>query len=110
MFLNKKTILVTFIISTVTAMILLYISLAMTGVVMNNFETGTSFTLSDKIIYYTGMIISGYLMLPVFILPKYIQDSFLGGFLSYVFPILMVWILILPLYIYAKKQLTHKNK
>jgi hypothetical protein len=109
MFLNKKAILITFIISTVTAMILLYVSISMTGVILNNFETGTGLSLYDKIIYYTGMIISGYLMLPVFILPKYIQDSFWGGLLSYVFSILMVWICVLPLYVHLRNKFKRRK-
>ncbi len=109
MFINKKTILTTFIISIVVGLMLLFLSLSMMGIVMSNFDTGIELSLYGKIIYYAGMVISGYLMLPVFILPAYIQNSLLGGVLSYIFAIFMTWILVAPAYIYLKKVIARRK-
>ena len=109
MFINKKTILITLIISIVMGLALLFMSLSMMGVVMSNFDTGIELSLFGKIIYYAGMVISGYLISPMFILPASIQNSFLGGVFSYVFAIFMTWILVTPVYIYLKKVIARRK-
>lgn len=87
---NRKTFVI-LCISIITGPLLLLLSLLLMAKGTETFDTGQSLSIFHQVAYYSGYLISGYLLLPMYFLSFLEKIYFLSGVLSYISSMSMVF-------------------